>query len=119
MAQATDIKPRTITFSGPPALAILALAFATVILIAALVVPTLFTSAAIQPRSEAVLDAGRAWQAREIGEPDTQHTVGQIRREPARDVLRHGVGAQGRRHVILPCAGIDPRSAVPGRVTAA
>ena len=62
MAQATNVKPRTITFSGPPALAILAIAFATMIIIAALVVPSLFTSAAIQPRTEAVLDAGRAWQ---------------------------------------------------------
>jgi hypothetical protein len=76
MAQATDVKPRTVTFSGPPALALLAIAFATVILIAALVVPTLFTSAAIQPRTEAELDAGRAWQLR-----SEQMSGAELRRE--------------------------------------
>lgn len=63
MAQATTVKQRTVTLRRPPALAILAVAFATVIIVAALVVPSFFTLPAIQPRSEAVLDAGRAWQA--------------------------------------------------------
>ena len=82
MAQATDVKPRTITFRGPPALAILAAAFATVIVIAALVVPTVFTSAAVQPRTEALLDAGRAWQLR-----SEQMSGTELRRERSEGVV--------------------------------
>lgn len=63
MAQATTVRQRTVTLRRPPALAILAIAFATVIIMAALVVPSFLSPPAVQPRSEAVLDAGRAWQA--------------------------------------------------------
>ena len=62
MAQATTVKQRTFTLNGTAALAIMAVALATIIIVAALVVPNFFTPTAIQPRSEAVLDAGRAWQ---------------------------------------------------------
>lgn len=62
MAQATDIKRAPVTVIAPSALALALVALAAIILAVALVVPSFTTAPAVQPRSEAVLEGGRAWQ---------------------------------------------------------
>ena len=62
MAQAANINERPRTFTAPPAIALVVVLAMTFIVVAALVLTNFSTGTTVQPRSEAVLEAGRAWQ---------------------------------------------------------
>src|SRR5688500_8850615 len=63
MAQATSINERPRTFTPPPAIAlVMVLVMSFVVVGAALILTDFSTATTVQPRSEAVLEAGRAWQ---------------------------------------------------------
>ena len=62
MAQATNVNERPRTFTAPPAIALVVLLTATLIVVAAFFLTNVSTSPTVQPRSEAVLESGRAWQ---------------------------------------------------------
>lgn len=63
MAHATTLDRRFATPSARAIFAaILVVAVTTMIVLAALLIPTSGAPAEVQPRSEAVLEAGRAWQ---------------------------------------------------------
>ena len=63
MAQATTVNQRSTTLSVRPLFAGLAVAaFLATIVLAAMFVPGITAPETVQPRSEAVLESGRAWQ---------------------------------------------------------
>lgn len=62
MAQATSINERPRTFTAPPAIALVVVLVMSFIVVAALFLTNLSTASTVQPRSEAVLESGRAWQ---------------------------------------------------------
>lgn len=62
MAQATNINERPRTLTAPPAIALVVVLVMSFVVVAALFLTTLPTGATVQPRSDAVLESGRAWQ---------------------------------------------------------
>ena len=62
MAQATTLKPRTFTLGTAPARAIGAVILAITVIVGIQVLPSFTQADTVQPRSEAVLESGRAWQ---------------------------------------------------------
>ena len=64
MAQAKNISQRPTTVAAAPALAIMAVVLATILVIGAQLVPNLFPATAPSSPTDAALDAGREWQVR-------------------------------------------------------
>ncbi len=62
MAQATTVKPRTFSLGSASALTLGGLILAAAIAVAAQFAITSVPTDTVAPRSEAVLEAGRAWQ---------------------------------------------------------
>ena len=62
MAQATTIRPRAFTLGTAPALAIAAVILAITVIVGIQLLPSFPQADTVQPRSEAVLESGRAWQ---------------------------------------------------------
>jgi hypothetical protein len=62
MAQATTVKPRTFSFGSASALTLGGLILAVILTLAAVFAITNVPTDTVAPRSEAVLEAGRAWQ---------------------------------------------------------
>ena len=62
MAQATSINERPRTFNASPAIALAVVFVMSFIVIAVLFLTNFSTATTVQPRSEAVIESGRAWQ---------------------------------------------------------
>jgi hypothetical protein len=62
MAQATNINAGPRTFTAPPAMALVAVLALSFVILAALFLTNFSVATTVQPRSEAVLEAGRTWQ---------------------------------------------------------
>jgi hypothetical protein len=62
MAQATTVKPRTFSFGSASALTLGGLILAVILTLAAVFAITNVPTDTVAPRSESVLEAGRAWQ---------------------------------------------------------
>ena len=62
MAQATTVKPRTFSLGSASALSVAGLVLAAVIAAVSIFAITNISTDTVAPRSEAVLEAGRAWQ---------------------------------------------------------